>query len=116
MIAFCEHLLICAIPLLSAGRRDLASYQIFKKEGSRQDLTFERGLLGKKDGGFFQGDCSFYIKVNLKHLMEKKVYKQKMFFSVLTKNLNWEILSKISLVLNDGMELGMKIFNIMWVH
>ena len=48
--------------------------------------------------------------------MDKKVYKQKMFFSVLTKNLNWEILSKISLVLNDGMELGMKIFNIMWVH
>ena len=26
--------------------------------------------------------------------MAKKVYKQKMFFSILTKNLNWEILIK----------------------
>ena len=26
--------------------------------------------------------------------MTKKVYKQKMFFSVITKNLNWEILTK----------------------
>ena len=27
-------------------------------------------------------------------LMTKKVYKEKMFFSVLTKNLNWQILTK----------------------
>ena len=26
--------------------------------------------------------------------MTKKVYKQKMFFSAITKNLNWEILTK----------------------
>ena len=26
--------------------------------------------------------------------MTKKVYKEKMFFSVLTKNLNWQILTK----------------------
>ena len=26
--------------------------------------------------------------------MTKKVYKQKMFFSILTKNLNWENLTK----------------------
>ena len=26
--------------------------------------------------------------------MTKKVYKQKMFFSILTKNLNWETLTK----------------------
>ena len=40
-----------------------------------------------------------------------------MFFSVLTKNLNWEILTK-SLVtfLKDEMGLRMKNFNIMRVH
>ena len=30
----------------------------------------------------------------MKHLMTKKVYKQKMFLSLITKNLNWEILTK----------------------
>ena len=37
--------------------------------------------------------------------MTKKVYKPKMLFSVITKNLNWEILTKIGLM--------MKNFNIM---
>ena len=35
-------------------------------------------------------DCIVYE--NLKYLMTKKVYKQKIFFSVITKNSNWEIL------------------------
>ena len=43
---------------------------------------------------------NFYIKSKL----EKK--KQKMFFSV--KNLNWEILTKILVTLQDGMGLRMK--------
>ena len=39
---------------------------------------------------FFREGCNFYIK-------NKKVYKQKCF-SVITKNLNWEILTKNNLV------------------
>ena len=30
----------------------------------------------------------------MKYLMTKKVYKPKMFFSAITKNLNWEFLTK----------------------
>ena len=30
--------------------------------------------------------------------MAKKVYKQKMFFSVLTRNLNWKDLTKILII------------------
>ena len=39
-----------------------------------------------------------------------------MFLSFITKNLNWEILTKILLLLKDGMGLNMENFNIMWVH
>ena len=41
-----------------------------------------------------------------------------MFLSVITKNLNWEILTRLRLVtfLKDGMDLRMKNFNIMGVH
>ena len=45
--------------------------------------------------------------------MKKKVYKPKMLFSVITKNLNWEILTKNLVILKDGMGLRMKNFNIM---
>ena len=41
--------------------------------------------------------------------MTKKVYKQKCFLSVITKNLNWEILTK------NKMGLRMKNFNIFGV-
>ena len=46
--------------------------------------------------------------------MAKKVYKQK-YFSVITKNSNWEILPK-NLLLKDKMVLRMKKFNIFEVH
>ena len=39
----------------------------------------------------------------------------KMFLSVITKNLNWEILTRIELHLKGGMGLKMEDFNIMWV-
>ena len=39
-----------------------------------------------------------------------------MLLSVTTKNLNWEILTRGQLLLNDGMWLKMKSFNIMQVH
>ena len=42
-----------------------------------------------------QGGTSFYIKNKLKLEIsnDKKVYTQKRFFSVITKNLNWETLT-----------------------
>ena len=40
----------------------------------------------------------------------------KMLLSVITMNLNWEILTRIQLLLKDGMELKMKNLNIMQVH
>ena len=40
-----------------------------------------------------------------------------MLFSIITKNLNWEILTKNSITfLKDGIGIRMKNFNIMWVH
>ena len=39
-----------------------------------------------------------------------------MFFSVITKNFNWEILTKDLVFLKDGMGLRIKNFNIMGVH
>ena len=38
-----------------------------------------------------------------------------MFFSIINKNLNWEIITK-NLVTFDGMKLRMKNVNIMGVH
>ena len=49
--------------------------------------------------------------------MTKKVCKQRnMFYSAITKNLNWEILTKLELSLKDEMGLRMKKNNIMGVH
>ena len=39
-----------------------------------------------------------------------------MFFSVKTKNFNWEILTKDLVFLKDGMRLRIKNLNIMGVH
>ena len=47
--------------------------------------------------------------------MTKKVYEQKCF-SVITKNLNWEIVTKNLILLKDGIGLRIKNFNIMGVH
>ena len=58
--------------------------------------VFTESLLGKRGVSFFGGVCSFYIKNKLKSekFHNKKSLQTKMFFSVITKNLNWEILSK----------------------
>ena len=45
---------------------------------------------------FFRGGCNCHIKNKLKSEIfndKKNVYKQK-YFSVITKNSNWEILTK----------------------
>ena len=66
----------------------------FSKGGLDRTSAFRRELVKKTRVTFFRG-VGFYKKdkVNLKYLMTKKVSKQ-IFFSVLTKNSNWEILTK----------------------
>ena len=59
-----------------------------------------------------EGGCSsFYIKSKLKseilkYLTIKQVYKEKMFFSVLITNLNWEIFTKqlVTFIRWDGIK------------
>ena len=48
--------------------------------------------------------------------MTKEVYKQKCFCPVITENLNWEVLTRIQLLLKDDMALKMENFNIMQVQ
>ena len=75
-------------------------------------------------GDFFlvEVGCSFYMKNELKSEIfnNKKSLETKMFFCHnLTKNLNWEMLTKnlvVFKILKDEMELRMKNQNIMGVH
>ena len=55
------------------------------------------------------------IQLKAEIFNDKKVYKQ-MFFSVITKSLNCEILTKNLATLKDNMRLRMKNFNILRVH
>ena len=66
---------------------------IFQKGGSAGSQLFEGGCW-ERGGEFLR--CSFYIKNKLKSgiFNDKKSLSGKMFFSVKTKNLNWEILTK----------------------
>ena len=68
---------------------------IMYEEGGRGgvDLTgsqFLEGVVEEKGGYLFQGGCSFYIKNKLKCEIfnDNKSLQTKMFFSVITKNLN----------------------------
>ena len=75
-------------PFLSAGRLSL---QPNFQKGGRLDRTSQ--LL---EGVIFSGGCNFNIKNKLKSEIfnDKKNLQTKMFFSVITKNLNWDILTK----------------------
>ena len=57
----------------------------------------------KERDDFFQGGCSFYIKNKLKSQIfnDKKSLSAKMFFSVPTKNLIWETLTKNLVTWNE---------------
>ena len=69
----------------------------FQKGGGLTGSQFLEGDCWEKGSDLFQGgSCSFYIKNKLKSEIfnDKKNLKTKMFFSVITKNLNWEILTK----------------------
>ena len=51
--------------------------------------------------------------------MTKKVYKQKRFFSVTNRNINWEIITNNLVtfeLLKGGMKIKMKNFSIMGVN
>ena len=51
-------------------------------------------MVAGKEGGPFSGGCCFYIKKKKSEIFNvKKSLSTKMFFSVTTKNLNWEILT-----------------------
>ena len=47
--------------------------------------------------------------------MRKEVYQQKMFFSLITKNLNWEVLTNNLVTFKRWDGVKMKNFNIMRV-
>ena len=73
--------------------------KLLKKGGGLGRISFSRGGVAGKEGvTFFRGrkGLQFSHKRKLKSEIfdDKKVYKQKMFISVITKNLNWEILTK----------------------
>ena len=82
---------------------------------------FLEGVNLERGGDFFQrgGGCSFYVKNKLKSEIfnNKKSLQAQVFFSVIPKNLKWEILTKNFVTfLKDQMGLRMKNFNIMGVH
>ena len=59
------------------------------------------------------GGCSFSVKNKLKSEIfnGKTFYKTKMFFSAVTENLNWEVLTN-QLLLKD--EMGLRIKILIW--
>ena len=89
-----DHQLYSLHPLSGGG--DWDSDQIFKKGGGLDRISIFRGQLLGKRGWPFQGGCRFYRKSKLKseYLMTKKVYQQKVFLFIKTKDWNWEIQSK----------------------
>ena len=77
---------------ISAGGVNLLSN--FEKGGLDRTSTLRRSLLEKREVTFFRGGCNFYKKnKQIEMFNNKKVYKQ-IFFSVITKNSNWKILTK----------------------
>ena len=95
----------------------------FEKGGGGLGRTFIfNGMLVGKSGETFsrEGGCNFYIKDKLKSEIfndQKKVYKQKCFSpSFMTKNSNWETVTKNLVIIKNKMVLRMKNLNILGVH
>ena len=65
----------------------------FSKRGLDRISIFREGLLGMRRG---EGEVPVLLKNKLLSEMfnEKKSLSTKIFFSTITKNLNWEILTK----------------------
>ena len=70
--------------------------QISKRGGGLTGPQLLKGGAGKEEGDFFQGGCNFHISNKLKSetFNDKKSLLAKIFFSVITKNANSEILPK----------------------
>ena len=80
--------------LSAGGLKLLPNFQ--NRGGGLTGSQFLEGDCWNIRGDFFREDFSFYIKNKLKSEIfdYKKGLYTKMFFSVITKNLNWEILTK----------------------
>ena len=80
------------------------------------------GIAGKEGGDFFRGrgGLQFHIKNKSKSEIfnDKKSLQAKIFFSVVTKNSNWDILTKnlVTFKRKRKIVLSMKNFNIFGVH
>ena len=93
--------------------------------GLRPDGTSAfRGGCWERGGDFFRGggggDCNFHVKNKSKSEIfnDKKSLQAKIFFSVVTKNSNWDILTKnlVTFKIKLKIVLSMKNFNIFGVH
>ena len=91
-------------------RQELNLLPNFQKGGALTGPQLLDGVVRKEGATFLRRGCQFYIKNKLKSeiFIDKKIEKQKCFFLSITKNLNWEILTK-NLLSKDGMGLRMKI-------
>ena len=83
-----DHKIILSTPPFLLGRVEPPT--TFSKSESSKGFQFKEGVAAKEWATFFKV-CSSYIKNKLKYEIfnDKNVYKQK-YFSVITKNLNWE--------------------------
>ena len=93
-------MLIVCTPDLSARRRGgwgggEPPTKFSKRGGLTGSQLLERGCW-ERGGEFFQRGCNCHLKNKLKSEIfnDKKSLKAKIFFSVTTKNSNWEILPK----------------------
>ena len=91
----------------------------FSKMGVRQDL-FLMGVAGKEQDDFFKGRGQQFLhkknKLKSEIFNDKSSLQRKLFLSAITKNSNWEILTRIQLLLKDEMSLKRENFIIMWAH
>ena len=100
-------------PFLLGGRgRGFSLRPIFQKGGLDRISIFRVGLLGRRRTTLFRESCSFYIKNKLKSQIfnNKKSLSSKMFFSVTTKNLIEEILTKNLVTFKKWDEIKDEIF------
>ena len=84
-------------PLSAGGDEPLTKFS--KRGAARQNLNFYSGFAGKEGVTLFRWrGCNFHIKINQNIKIwifnGKKSSWAKMFFSVITKNSNWEISPK----------------------
>ena len=89
------EVIVCNYCRQWAARKKALLLPNFESEGggALTGSQFLDGAAGKEGVTFRGRGCSFWIKNKLKSEIfnDKKVLQTKIFFSVITKNLNWEI-------------------------